>query len=213
MSPTATMWFKNPGELVVTFSRCTVRNRPSLYFPSLNTETALVLCEFAGEIPLGAGGKGKSHTEISQLQNTANNAVGCTYIFRKPYCTLQEKKKNVLKRRRESIIYLGDQESSLPKDLQIRKEYSLSLETRFNPCPQRHVNWQTRCKLWPQNLGGARRRAASGSHVFVEGHWCDRGRHVQGTCACLSSGRQGEVERACSENRLEGWRKGRGRKK
>lgn len=128
MSPTATMWFKNPRELVVTFSRCTVRNRPSLYFPSLNTETALVLREFAGEIPLGAEGKGKSHMEISQLQSTANNAVGCTYIFRKPYCTLQEKKKKYSKGDERALSAWVIKKAPCPKTCRFG---------RYNLCPSK----------------------------------------------------------------------------
>jgi hypothetical protein len=96
------MWFKTQGSQVLTFSGCTVKNRPSQYFPFLHTETALVLGGVASEIPLGAGGKGKSHTEISQLQSTANNAVGVIYIYLENH-KARPRRKNVLKRQRESI--------------------------------------------------------------------------------------------------------------
>lgn len=96
------MWFKTQESWVPTFSRGTVKNKTSLYFPFFHTETALVLSGFAGEIPLGAGGKGKSHTKISQLQSTANNAVGVYIYLENHNASLREKKQqqqHVIKRR------------------------------------------------------------------------------------------------------------------
>lgn len=60
MSPTATMWFKTPETWVPTFSRGTGKNKTSLYFPFLNTQTALVLGGLASEIPLGQEERGKA---------------------------------------------------------------------------------------------------------------------------------------------------------
>lgn len=35
--------------------------------------------------------------------------------------------------------------------------------------------------------------SSSGVTCLLEGHWCDRGEHVQDVCPCLRSGREGEV--------------------
>ena len=101
MSPTATMWFKTQESWVPTFSRGTVKNKTSLYFPFFHTETALVLGGFASEIPLGTGEKRKSHTKISQLQSTANKAVGVYIYLENHNANLREKQQqqHVIKRR------------------------------------------------------------------------------------------------------------------